>query len=69
MANKQHDARVPGTSPASTRDRSTSNPKPKARVPQADDSSGDDHVGATEEQVSDIPAPSGEDFQDEPKQG
>ena len=29
----------------------------------------DAHIGATEEQVSETPAPSGDEFEDEPKQG
>ena len=29
----------------------------------------DAHIGATEEQVSETPAPSGDEFKDEPKQG
>jgi hypothetical protein len=29
----------------------------------------DAHIGATEEQVSDTPAPAGDAFKDEPKQG
>ena len=29
----------------------------------------DAHIGATEDQVSDTPAPAGEAFNDEPKQG
>jgi hypothetical protein len=29
----------------------------------------DAHIGATEEQVEDTPAPSGEEFNDEPRQG
>ena len=29
----------------------------------------DAHIGATEEQVSETPAPSGDAFEDEPKQG
>ena len=32
-------------------------------------SEGDDHLGATEEQVSETPAPAGDAFEDEPKQG
>jgi len=30
---------------------------------------GDEHIGATEDQVSDTSPPSGEAFEDEPKQG
>ena len=49
--------------------------KPENRAPQPDEASadtsseGDDHLGATEEQVSETPAPAGEAFEDEPKQG
>jgi hypothetical protein len=30
---------------------------------------GDGHIGATEDEVSDTPAPAGEAYEDEPKQG
>ena len=49
--------------------------KPGNRAPQpgeasSDTSTGaDEHLGATEEQVSETPAPAGEAFEDEPKQG
>ena len=48
--------------------------KPETRAPQSDEAStkpshGDEHLGATEEQVSETPAPAGDAFRDEPKQG
>ena len=48
--------------------------KPKNRAPQPDEASAtpsdeDGHLGATEEQVSETPAPTGDAFKDEPKQG
>ena len=49
--------------------------KPESRAPQPDEAStdtssdGDEHLGATEEQVSETPAPAGDAFEDEPKQG
>ena len=45
------------------------------RAPQPDEASADtsskadEHLGATEEQVSETPAPAGDAFEDEPKQG
>jgi hypothetical protein len=36
--------------------------------PELDDE-GDEHIGATEDQVAETPAPSGDEFKDEPKQG
>jgi hypothetical protein len=30
---------------------------------------GDDHIGATEDEVDPVPAPSGDEFDDEPRQG
>jgi hypothetical protein len=50
-------------------------PKPADRAPEPDEASADTssdedaHLGATEEQVSETPAPAGEAFEDEPKQG
>ena len=41
---------------------------PKKRRDQELDRN-DAHIGATEDQVSDTQAPSGEDYKDEPKQG
>ena len=46
----------------------------KDRAPQPDGAGADvpdddGHLGATEEQVSETPAPAGDDFEDEPKQG
>ena len=32
-------------------------------------SDGDEHLGATEEQMSETPAPAGDGFEDEPRQG
>jgi hypothetical protein len=49
--------------------------KPENRAPQPDEASADtsseadDHLGATEGQVSETPAPAGDAFEDEPKQG
>ena len=49
--------------------------KPKDRAEQPDEagadtsSKADEHLGATEEQVSETPAPAGDAFEDEPKQG
>jgi hypothetical protein len=49
--------------------------KPETRAPQHDEaradtpSEGDEHLGATEDQVSETPAPAGDAFDDEPKQG
>jgi hypothetical protein len=42
-------------------------PRKKAPSPPAD--LGDEHIGATEDQVSDTQAPAGEDYKDEPRQG
>jgi hypothetical protein len=39
------------------------------KVPRATPDPEDAHIGATEDQVSDTQAPSGEDYQDEPRQG
>ena len=36
---------------------------------ELDDESADEHIGATEDQVAETPAPSGDEFKDEPKQG
>jgi hypothetical protein len=49
---------------------STEKPRPPLvkRPPHSADR-GDDHLGATEDQVSDTQAPAGEDYKDEPKQG
>ena len=45
-------------------------PAPQADKGSADTSSNEDgHLGATEEQVSETPAPAGDAFEDEPKQG
>ncbi len=44
-------------------------PKPQGRPADAPSNPGDDHMGATEDQVTNIPAPSGKPFKDEPKQG
>lgn len=44
-------------------------PKPHGQPPDAPSNVGDDHMGATEDQVSKIPAPTGQPFKDEPKQG
>ena len=46
-------------------------PELKPQSGQADGSPEpeDGHLGATEEQVSETPAPAGEAFEDEPKQG
>lgn len=49
--------------------------KPGNGAPQPDEASSDastgadEHLGATEEQVSETPAPAGDAFEDEPKQG
>jgi hypothetical protein len=49
--------------------------KPETGAPKPDEAStetsseGDEHLGATEEQVSETPAPAGDAFDDEPKQG
>jgi hypothetical protein len=43
------------------------NPSEVAPNPTPD--SGDDHIGATEDQVSDTSPPAGEAYKDEPKQG
>jgi hypothetical protein len=45
-----------------------SNRMAKKRRPRPADA-GDGHLGATEDQVSDVQAPAGEAFKDEPKQG
>ena len=45
----------------------SSTPPLKPASPQADGA--DEHLGATEEQVSETPAPAGDAFEDEPKQG
>jgi len=42
-------------------------PKKKRQTGKLD--RGDAHIGATEDQVSDTQAPSGEGYKDEPKQG
>jgi len=45
-------------------------PSPKPDEGDADPVSEEDgHLGATEEQVSETPAPAGDAFEDEPKQG
>ena len=48
---------------------SAESPRRPSGAPQPDESGADEHVGATEDQVSETPAPSGDDFKDEPKQG
>jgi hypothetical protein len=54
----------------------SSEPLNKIEKPRPDETSddtpsdaGDDHIGATEDQVSDTSAPAGEAFKDEPRQG
>jgi hypothetical protein len=49
----------------------TTNPKDleKATPPEPSDSPKDAHEGATEDQVSETPAPAGPLYEDEPKQG
>ena len=42
-------------------------PRKKRPAPPAE--LGDQHIGATEDQVSDTQAPAGEEYKDEPKQG
>jgi hypothetical protein len=49
-------------------ERSVDSPMPDMEPPGIDDGE-DSHIGATEDQVSDTPAPSGNTFKDEPRQG
>jgi hypothetical protein len=42
---------------------------PQKKQPSPPAELGDNHIGATEDQVSDTQAPSGEEYKDEPKQG
>lgn len=42
---------------------------PVKKEPRQPADLGDKHIGATEDQVSDTQAPSGEEFKDEPRQG
>jgi len=42
-------------------------PRKKQPAPPAE--LGDQHIGATEDQVSDTQAPAGEEYKDEPRQG
>jgi hypothetical protein len=44
-------------------------PNPSETRPEPAADAGDDHLGATEDQVSDTSPPAGEAFEDEPKQG
>jgi hypothetical protein len=43
--------------------------KENQNVPREGATKSSDHEGATEEQVAETPAPSGGEFQDEPRQG
>jgi hypothetical protein len=45
------------------------NPPPDMAPPGMDPGDEDDHVGATEDEVSRTPAPTGSAFEDEPRQG
>jgi hypothetical protein len=47
----------------------TEPPNPFDVAPNPTPDSADDHLGATEDQVSDISPPAGEAYKDEPKQG
>ena len=47
----------------------TEKPTPSETPPEPSPESADDHLGATEDQVSDTTPPSGEAYKDEPKQG
>ena len=44
-------------------------PRPEEVPAEASPDSADDHIGATEDQVSDTSPPAGEAYKDEPKQG
>jgi hypothetical protein len=44
-------------------------PRREEVSPDAEPDSADDHIGATEDQVSDTSPPAGEAYKDEPKQG
>jgi hypothetical protein len=44
-------------------------PHPSDATPGAQPESADDHLGATEDQVSDTSPPAGDIYKDEPKQG
>jgi hypothetical protein len=42
---------------------------PRKKEPSPPAELGDEHIGATEDQVSDTQAPAGEEYKDEPRQG
>jgi hypothetical protein len=48
----------------------TEKPRPPRKIRSSPPAElGDQHIGATEDQVSDTQAPAGEEYNDEPKQG
>jgi len=60
----------PPQTPASPQADGNSEPvRNTQRQPARSPESADEHIGATEDEVSDTSAPAGADFQDEPKQG
>ena len=49
--------------------RKVEKPLPRKKEPSPPAELGDQHIGATEDQVSDTQAPAGEEYKDEPRQG